>query len=105
MINLWDLRKTSKPVFTNTESTSTIWSVDFSNDSKYLFSTTLEGSIDCTDIASQKFIYSHDTMKHTPDVASNIVHCVRSVRHPSGGNKLLIGTENKLVHYFDFDPT
>ena len=52
MICFWDTRKPSKPVFVNNESKGVILSCDFLNDQKFIASTTMDGVINITDIAT-----------------------------------------------------
>lgn len=63
LINIWDLRNTSKPAFTNDESTDVIMSCDFSADGKYLLSSTMGGVINALDLSTQKMSMSYNTLE------------------------------------------
>lgn len=83
IINYMDTRNLSKPVWRNTEVDSCLMSCDFLNDKKYLVSSTLEGVLHFTDLTTGKHKLSVNTLDHTPEISSNIIYCVKSVKsHP-----------------------
>jgi len=51
---LYDNRNLKAPVFKNEESESVVVSCEFSNDQKHIMSTTFEGTLNITSIATQK---------------------------------------------------
>lgn len=105
MICVWDLRKAAKPYMINKESNSCIMACDFTNDHTHVLSATVEGEINATNIESGKMVLSHDTMALTPEVPSNIIYSLKTVRHhPKKGNIFTLGMENKLSYLIDYDP-
>ena len=50
-------------------------------------------------------VMKQDTMALTPEISSNMIYTVKSVKnYPGKGNFFTIGAENKLSHVVDFDP-
>ena len=106
MINVWDLRKAKEPVMINTESQSCIMACDWSADDQSIISATIEGVINGLDIKTNKMAMKHDTMALTPDLPSNMIYHLKSVKnYPSKGNHFTLGAENRMAHIIDFDPT
>ena len=109
MLCLWDARNLAKPIFENKESASCIMRCDFTNDQKSICSSTLEGVIHVTDIASKKQTVKFDTLHEMTrdgkgDMKSNICYTVRTLKnHPDGGNKFAIGADMRFINTVDYD--
>jgi len=105
LVILWDTRKPSKPVFVNNESKGVVLSCDFMNDQKYIVSTTMDGVINITDIATQKFTVQSNTLEDNT-ITSNIIYHCKSIRgHKKEGNVFMVAGENKMVQILQYDPT
>lgn len=87
----------------NQESESVVISCDFTNDQEHIISTTLNGVLNVTNIASQKFVVKYHEFGAAKTADSNAMHCCRSVRGRKG-NAFLVGGENSKVSLIDFDP-
>ena len=111
MLCLWDTRNLAKPIFENKESASCIMRCDFTNDQKAICSSTLEGVINVTDIASKKQTVKFDTLHEMTrdgkgETKSNICYTVRTLKnHPDGGNKFAIGADMRFINTVDYDVT
>jgi len=84
---------------------------DFTNDQKAICSSTLEGVINVTDIASKKQTVNFDTLHEMTrdgkgEAKSNICYTVRTLKnHPDGGNKFAIGADMRFINTVDYDVT
>jgi len=56
MINLWDIRKPSKPVLQNKDSDTCVMTLDFCNDQRYIVSGTLDGVLNVLDTEKNKMM-------------------------------------------------
>jgi len=105
LICLYDVRNTKAPVFKNAESESVVISCDFTNDQKHIISTTYDGVLNITSIATQKVLLSYKNFGTPKTDESNALHCCRSVKGHPDGNFFLVGGENTKTVGIHFDPT
>lgn len=79
---------------------------DWTTDQSCIISSTVEGIINALDIKTNKMIMTHDTMEFNPDLPSNIIYSLKSVRHhPMKGNIFTVGSELRNAYLCEFDPT
>jgi len=93
-ICLFDVRNTKVPIFVNKESKDVVTSVEFTNDQRFLMSTTFSGVFNMMDLKTQKMILANDKFGPAKTWESNAMHASRSVRGHKDGNLLMIGGEN-----------
>jgi len=94
LVCLYDVRNTKAPVFKNDESDSVVISCDFTNDQKHIISTTLEGVLNITNIATKKQMIKYRNFGPSKSIETNAMHACRSVRGHKDGNVFLVGGEN-----------
>ena len=63
IVNVWDLRNTSKPAVQNKQSEEVIMSCDFTADGKYVVSGTMGGVINGLNIQTNKMEMAFDTLE------------------------------------------
>lgn len=101
---MYDIRKPKEPIFINKESESVVISCDFTNDQKHILSTTYDGILNITSLATQKFVVKYDNFGHPKTIDSKALHCCRSIKnHKKVGNTFLVGGENSMTSVVHFD--
>lgn len=75
-------------------------SCDFFNNDKYILVTNLEGDASIVSLEDNMNIVKHETIE--TNERSNVAYCCACV--PGDEGVFLVGTENKLITKFKFDP-
>ena len=75
-------------------------SADFFNNDKYIIVTNLEGDASIVSLEDNMNIVKHETIE--TNERSNVAYCCTCV--PGDEGVFLVGTENKLISKFKFDP-
>lgn len=75
-------------------------SCDFFNNDKYIIVTNLEGDASIVSLEDNMNIVKHETIE--TNERSNVAYCCTCV--PGDEGVFLVGTENKLISKFKFDP-
>lgn len=102
---MYDVRNAKAPVFKNQEAKSDVRCVDFTNDQKHIISTTHEGVLHITSIATQKHMLEYHNFGVAKTDESNAIHSCKSVKGHPDGNFFLVGGENSKTVGIHFDPS